>query len=274
MIMTQEEHQLFNEYLSDYCGLHFPDSKKEILESRLKTRMEALKLGKYIDYYYHLQFNGNGELQNLMHAVTNNESYFFRETRQFEAVFEHALDDLKKGCDSSKTLRFLIAGCSTGEEPYTLNIFAKENQYQLWGHTVAIDAIDIDKGALQVANRAEYGLNSLRSLDDERINKHFKTANNRHILKEMFRHGVTCQWGNILKVDTYRKPVPYDVIFCRNVLIYFSEEAIHKAIDNFAQCLRPGGLLFLGHSEFVIGISNHFQTVRLGNCVAYQRLDS
>jgi chemotaxis protein methyltransferase CheR len=273
--MTTEEYHLFNELLSDNYGLFFPESKKSYLESRLWPRLETLQLRQYMDYYFLLQFNSNGtnELENLARLVTNNESYFFRETHQFESLFAQAMNEIKKTCTSTDVIRVLIAGCSTGEEPYTLNIFAKENQYRFWGYSLEIDAFDIDTDALQIAKKAEYTERSLRFLDEEKIKKYFKNnGQKRYLLKDMFRQGITFDWGNILKIDTYHKSFLYDIVFCRNVIIYFSEPALHKAIENFAHCLRPGGLLFLGHSESIIGISQSFNAIRAGNSIVYQRV--
>jgi chemotaxis protein methyltransferase CheR len=274
MIMTQEEFQLFNEILDSHFGLCFPESKKEILESRLKPRLDMLKMRHFMDYYFTLQYNSNGsdEISHLARLVTNNESYFFRETHQFEALFNHALDDMKKTSALPGTIRILCAGCSTGEEAYTLNIYAKENLYQMWGYAVEISAFDIDTDALQTAKEAEYGSNSFRFTDSEKLIRYFKKQNGtKHSVKETFRTGINFDWGNILKLETYKKLMPYDALFCRNVLIYFSEVSLHKAIDNFAQCLRPGGILFLGHSESIIGISDKFESIRLGNCIVYRR---
>jgi chemotaxis protein methyltransferase CheR len=273
--MTEEEYHLLNELLSDSYGLNFPESKKGILESRLKPRLEALQLSQYMDYYYLLQFNANGakEIENLANLVTNNETYFFRELHQFESLFNQAIHDLKKTCTSTNVIRILVAGCSSGEEPYTINIYAKENQYRFWGYSLEIDAFDIDRNALRLANKAEYTERSLRFMDEEKIKQYFKKNDqNRYILKEMYRPGITFDWGNILKLETYHKSFLYDVVFCRNVMIYFSEHALHKAVENFAQCLRPGGLLFLGHSESIIGVSKSFEAIRVGNSIIYERV--
>lgn len=277
MKMTEEEYQFFNELLDDHFGLNFPESKKEILESRIKPRLKALQLRNYMDYYFLLQYNSNGsqEITQLAHMVTNNESYFFREPHQFEVLFNHALDEMKMTCVSPNTLRFLCAGCSTGDEPYTLNIYAKENIYQLWGYSIEIDAFDIDRNALQIAKKATYGLNSFRFTDDEKLNRYFKKIyEKQYIVKDMFRAGITFNFGNISDIDSYKKILPYDAIFCRNVLIYFSEPAIYKAVENFAKCLKPGGLLFLGHSESIIGVSKKYEAIRLGNCIVYKRVSS
>ena len=123
LTMTEEEFELFNEYLIHRFGLHFPVHKKEILESRLAPRLRALQLHRFMDYYLLLQYAGDSELHRLASLVTNNESYFFREIHQFESLFTRTFEDFKFHAANRETLRFLCAGCSSGEEPYTLNIF-------------------------------------------------------------------------------------------------------------------------------------------------------
>jgi chemotaxis protein methyltransferase CheR len=274
--MTQEEFQLLNEFLSEHFGLYFPETKKGILESRLTRRIYTLNLRNYMDYYYFLQFNTNGsdELSQFSSIVTNNETYFFRETHQFEALLKEGVRKLKALDPSRKTLRILCAGCSTGEEPYTLNIFTKEYQFKTMGYSVEIDAFDLDVRCIDQALSAEYGTRSLRSLSNDQISRYFtRPRDGRYFLRTFYRTGINFFSGNILDVNSYMKSSCYDALFCRNVLIYFNELTLRKAIQNFARCLRPGGLLFLGHSESIIGISSFFETIRFSDCIAYRRVN-
>lgn len=272
--MNQEEYDLLNEFLTEQFGISFPEQKREILESRLRGRIVELRMKSFMDYYVHLLYNGRGELSNLARLVTNNETYFFRETHQFDAMFEHALPTLKESLASPGVLRILSAGCSSGEEPYTLNAFVKDNQYRMWGITTEIDAFDVDDKRIAMAKAAEYGPSSLRSLTPPQTTRLFNAhaAPGSYSLKELYRSGVSFKLGNILRFETWGQVNRYDAVFCRNVLIYFSEPMLHKAIQNFALCLRPGGLLFLGHSESIIGVSSAFETVRIGDCIVYRKI--
>lgn len=270
--MSQEEYLLLNEVISQQFGIFFPEHKREILESRLRPRLQALHLKRFMDYYLLLQVDLASEVEQLARLVTNNETYFFRETHQFESLYGEALEGLKASSPVPFELRLLCAGCSSGEEPHTLNIFARENSYRLGGTAVQIDAFDIDTSRLATARAALYGSTSMRSLDEERIRKYFTAEDGNFLLKPMYRKGVSFATGNIIDLATYQRPLAYDALFCRNVLIYFSEPALHQAIDNFAAVLRPGGMLFLGHAESIIGLSPHFETVRLQHCIAYRRV--
>ncbi len=267
--MTQEEYLLLNELISGRFGISFPEARRQLLESRLRPRLEALRLRRFWDYYLHLQCDFNGERYRLAELVTNNETYFFREPQQLEALFGEALGLAVRG----GALRILSAGCSSGEEPYTLGILARANFHRLLGTSVQIEAIDIDPSRLAMAEAAEYGRTALRTLEPDAIERYFAAAApGRWLLKPLYRSGVRFAWGNLLDLSTLAAPAAgYDAIFCRNVFIYFSESALRQAVRNFAALLRPGGLLFLGASESIIGLSECFETLRLGRTLVYQR---
>ena len=273
--LSLEELALFNEFFSSRFGLYYPDHKREILESRLLPRLRANHLQRFMDYYLLLQYDLSSELDHLVRAITNNESYFFRETSQFETLQGEELTQLKRGGVPGR-LRLLSAGCSSGEEPYTLNIFMRRTLFgQAAESVLTIDGIDIDTERLDMARRAVYRLTSLRALDDEQTRRYFKAHDDAAFeLRSAFTSGVSFGEGNILDLETFRPPAPYDVVFCRNVLIYFSEPALKTAIENFSQIVRVGGLLFLGHSESIIGLTKAFQAERLGQSIAYRRVSS
>lgn len=270
--MNPEELALLNEFFTSRFGLYFPEHKREILESRLMPRLLANRVHRFIDYYLLLQYDANQELDHLAQAITNNESYFFREIGQFEALDHTRIEELQNG-GHSQGLRLLSAGCSSGEEPYTLNIFLRDLP-TLRQDLLRIDAIDLDSERLKVARRATYRSGSLRTLSQAQIEKYFiQHGPESFELRPVHREGIVFSSGNIVDLSTYPAHSHYDVIFCRNVLIYFSEPAIQATIDNFARAMRPGGLLFLGHSESIIGLTSAFQAERLGQCIAYQRKD-
>ncbi len=269
--LTLEELALFNELFSNRFGVHFPEHKLEILESRLLPRLLANRVQRYMDYYLLLQYDLKRELDPLTRAITNNESYFFREVAQFEALDGQQLDDLQRGAQSGQ-LKFLSAGCSSGEEAYTLNIIARGFPATLGQEALRIDGIDLDSERLDMARQAIYRPTSLRALTQEQTDRYFTCLDGDTFeLRPGFRRGVHFSPGNILEPDSSPAQL-YDAVFCRNVLIYFSEEALKSAIDTFAKWVRPGGLLFLGHSESIIGLTKVFQAERLGPCIAYRRM--
>ena len=274
-VMSEEDLALLNELLSSELGLVFGEAKREILESRLRPRLAALRLRSFRDYYLHLQYaNGEGaaERRALARAVTNNETYFFRESYQFDELFEHAIAEVKDHSARSGVIRMISAGCSSGEEPYTLNIHARENAFRTFGWSVEVDAFDLSDARVEAARDASYARGSLRAATPEQIQRYFHPTDGGYTLKPMYRNGVRIRVGNVLDPSSYGMAAMTDVLFCRNVLIYFSESALRRAVSNFAAALRPGGLLFLGHSESIIGLCPEFEPVRLGNCIAYRRV--
>ncbi len=269
--LSLEDLALFNELFANKFGLHFPEHKREILEARLTPRLRANHLKRFIDYYLLLQYDLKRELDPLTQAITNNETYFFRETNQFEVLEGDLLRDLMAGGVKGR-LRALSAGCSSGEEPYSLNIFLRQALGTGESAPVRIDGIDLDTARLEQAQRGIYRPSSLRSLTPEQIKRYFtERSPTAFELKKAHRFGVDIQRGNILELKTLGPPERYDIVFCRNVLIYFSEPGLKTAIEHFARVVRSGGLLFLGHSESIIGLTPLFQAERLGTGIAYRR---
>ena len=268
--ITDTEHRLLNEFVSNLYGLSFPNERRRLLESRRKPRLQALDMNRFMDYYLLLQYDPADELTTFTRLITNNESYFFRETRQFDALLKEAWPELVKDINNGIPVRVLCAGCSSGEEPYTLRIFSES--HPLNPHfPIRIDGLDIDDDRLASARRAEYSQTSLRATSEPQIRRFFSRLGSDHYrLNRALVENTKFSLGNILDLQTFPAG-SYDVLFCRNVLIYFSEKALHRAIDNFASALRPHGLLFLGHAESIIGLSDAFETVRFERCIAYRR---
>ncbi|MCP4200896.1 MAG: protein-glutamate O-methyltransferase CheR [bacterium] len=269
--MTDAEYRLLNEFVSNLYGISFPNERRRLLESRLKPRLQALDMNRFMDYYLLLQYAFEDEVTTFTRLITNNESYFFRETRQFDALLKQAWPDLVKGVTNGSPVRILCAGCSSGEEPYTLRIFSETHRLtpEL---PLQIDGLDIDADRLAAARKAEYTQTSLRATSEPQIRRFFsRTGSDHYMLNRALLEDTKFSLGNILDLRTFPTAGGYDVLFCRNVLIYFSERALHRAIDNFASVLRPGGLLFLGHAESIIGLSDAFETVRFDRCIAYRR---
>ncbi len=271
--MSPVEHERIDEILGAQFGLNFPAHKRDILEARLWPRLIAHGLRTFADYLIVLEFADAAEIASLRQAVTNNETYFFRETHQFEALFAHAIEGLASEVGARRTIRILSVGCSSGEEPYTLGFFAKENQFRTPGRTVEIEAIDLNDACIAVAERAVYGRNSLRAMSPEQIQRYLTPSGPEHWqVKPAWRAAIHFASGNAMQLGSIFHGEPYDVVFCRNMLIYFTEASIRRVIANIAASVRPGGLLFLGHSESIIGMVRAFEALRLGNVITYKRV--
>jgi chemotaxis protein methyltransferase CheR len=276
VVLDDEELLLLNEVLSSRFGLHFPPHKKDLLASRLRPRLVARHLRSFFDYYLAVRYDRNGELERFAEVVTNHETYFFREDHQFKAFFAGGLHPPVVGPGfgpGSRRIRVLSAGCSSGEEAYSLNIHAQAYGFTGGDRRVEIDAFDLDRRHIETARRAVYGSHALRGVSEDDVRCYFRRrTEDRFDLRAPYRRGVRFRAGNIMDLSTFPSRGPYDAVFCRNVFIYFTEAAMLRSLENFAQVLRPGGLLFLGHSESAIGISPHFESVRLDRSLAYRRV--
>jgi chemotaxis protein methyltransferase CheR len=259
---------LIEELLSIRYGLVFESAKQDLLRNRLRQRMTARHISGFFEYFLFLRDDDGSEWDLLLDAVTNGETYFFRET---ERILSY-LDELQSKGSQRSDLRVLSAGCATGEEAYTLAITLGERL--ALSRNVVVEAIDLDEVRLRHARNAQYRERSFRVTSAEQRARYFQPCEDGSLMvREPYRSMVRFSRGNLLDAASHQPAAPYDVIFCRNVLIYFSETAIDTALSTMAQWLRPGGTLSLGHSESIVGRSPLFRAERSGTAIAYRRVE-
>lgn len=266
---SEAEWKLFGDLIESRLGIVFEESRREILLARLQPRLAALHLDTLTDYYHHLTFHPNrdAEQAEIAKTVTNGETYFFRESQQFEVLARHVVPDL---CRRPRTrpLHILSAGCSSGEEPYSVGISLREAGIAPaeWN----IDGCDINPARLDKARAGVFEESSLRVCDDGRRQRYFRPEGGRYQVRPDYRAGVRFFEANLACQDLDLGP-RYDVIFCRNVLIYFDAAARRRVIERFYERLQPGGCLLLGHSESLINLSTQFEIVHLREDLVYRR---
>lgn len=261
--MGDNELHLFQEYLLTHSGLHFDHSNLKILERGLQRRMRAIGARDYKDYLTYLERHGESrqEQSKLLGLLTVGETYFFRYLAHFDALIHHAIPELIERNWQRRSLRIWSAGCSTGEEPYTLAILLREHFPQLGDWDVQILATDINKSALRRARHGVYGARALRVTDPAYRNKYFRQIGGSYQVDAKIREMVNFTYLNL---QTGEFPSPdnstedTDILFCRNVMIYFRLGTTRRIVEKFSRCLRPGGFLFLGHAETLINISDRF----------------
>lgn len=267
--------RLIRDLLSDYCGLYFDDDAKYKVESRLQRRLQIHNIDDYREYYRFLKYDKKREeeLQQIIDILTVNETYFFREIEQLNAFREEILPEMKEKNKDRKTLNVWSAGCSSGEEPYSLAMLVLEHGgFRDW--TVNIYGSDINQRVLQVARDAVYKKNSFRTTNMYFIKTYFdQLANGEHRVSDKVKKFVSLSSVNL--IDSFqirlRLAEKMDVIFCRNVLIYFNHATRRKVIENYFNSLKEGGYLFLGHTESLINISSAFTLKHLKNDMVYQK---
>lgn len=195
------------------------------------------------------------ELYNLVSHLTNNETYFMRERIQIEVFTNSILKEIKNRRikEDRKEIRILSAGCSTGEEVYSINISLIETGLFSWGWDVKIIGVDVSENALRKARNGVYSRGSFRMLNDnEDFMKRFQQRDDKYIVRNIFRKNIEFIRGNVLDESLFRDMIDFDVIFCRNVMIYMSDEAIQRVARNFYKCLVDEGFLFIGTSESLL----------------------
>ncbi len=249
--MSNKDFSRLKEFIYKECGINIVDSKKTMLESRLQKRLRRLNLKSFSQYCDYL-FSPQGieeELTDMINQVTTNKTDFFREPAHFEYLRRKVLPELTR---PGKTITVWSAGCSSGEEPYTLAMVLKE-----FGCNFIIFATDISTKVLDKARLAVYDKEQINPVPPAMKKKYLlvskdKTKNLYRVVPELRAH-VRFRRLNFMDGDFgFREPI--DIIFCRNVIIYFDKPTQEKLLNKFCDYLSPNGYIFMGHSETLLGM--------------------
>jgi chemotaxis protein methyltransferase CheR len=274
--MTDETFILLRDFVYEQSGIYFADNKKSQLEARLGLRLKANNLADYEKYYYLLKYDPNSsrELRALFDSVTTNETSFFRSPPQIQAFQEKVVPEVisRKEMQGEKQIRLWSAGCSTGEEPYTMGIVLKQilkDSVENWD--VKIVASDISEKALRSAKAAVYSDYALRSVPPEIKQAFFVPDGGSYRIVDDVRAMVDLQYLNLNDARRVQVMKGFDVVFCRNVLIYFDDEAKKRFVAQLYDCLNHGGYLFIGHSESLHNISRAFKLVHFPGALGYKK---
>jgi chemotaxis protein methyltransferase CheR len=270
--LEPEVFRLMRDFIRDYCGIFFNDDSQYLLEKRLSRRLKTFHFTNFRDYYRYLLYHRNRdeELASIIDILTVNETYFFREQNQLKAFSEEILPELKKINKEKKRLRIWSAGCSTGEEPYTIAILVLETgAFNNWH--IEIFGSDINQRVLQGARSGVYRKNSFRTTEPYFLRKYFKEQESLFRISDTVKQYVSFSHLNLLDPVKTKLAGTVDVIFCRNVLIYFDYPSRKRVVDMFHDRLAEGGYLLLGHAESLINISTAFTLKHLKYDMVYQK---
>ena len=275
-VMSEEEFHLLRDSIYSHCGIFFDTGSKYLLEKRLAGRLVALNLTSFRDYYQYLKYNRrkDQELMDIMDILTTNETYFFREAFQLKAFTDEIIPALlqEKSSGGKRSLRIWSAGCSTGEEAYTIAMLLHGNT-ELRGWKLEIVGTDISQRVLQHARRAVYGKSAFRTTDEKYVRRFFVEQDEGLKVCDEIRDLVTISHLNLFDTNRMVMLGKMDLIFCRNVIIYFDLAAKKRVVESFFTTLYDGGYLLLGHSESLMNVTTQFTLRHFKNDMIYQKPD-
>ncbi|UCD86194.1 MAG: protein-glutamate O-methyltransferase CheR [Deltaproteobacteria bacterium] len=272
--LSEEEYCLIRDLIRDYCGIYFDSGSKFLLEKRLMGQVRQHQLASFRDYFYFLKY-GRGrteELGVIVELLTTNETYFFREDFQLRAFREEIIPEVvaAKRKEGQKELRIWSAGCSTGEEPYTLAMMVLEEK-KFAGWKVEIFASDISHRVLRIARKGVYSKSSFRVTPERYVKEYFVPLDGKLKIRDEVKKLVNFSYLNLLNATKIKLLPKMDIVFCRNVLIYFDHQVKRKVVESFYDLLTTGGFLLLGHAESLMNVVTSFKLRHFRNDLVYQK---
>jgi len=272
--MSDAEFRLFTELLRRHCGLHFGPESRFVLEKRLARRLRELEIRSFSSYHYLLRNArpGDDELANLIDELTTNETYFLRERSQLRALATEIFGELQlqRRARARGPITVWSAGCSSGEEPYSIVILALEAGLDP-KQDLRVYASDISRRMLKKARQGEYRESAFRETEPAIRERYFTEKDGVWRISDSVKQHVDFIHLNLLDRSRVALLGAMDVVLCRNVIIYFDVESKRQVIATFADKLRPGGHLLLGHAETLINLSNAFELRHLPKDLVYRK---
>lgn len=259
------------DFLYSRTGMQFGESKRYYIDRRVAERMAQRHLVSFVDYFALLRAEAD-EAEQLINSFTVNETYFYREEHQLACLSKSILPEVIRTKGPGDKIRIWSVPCSSGEEPYSIAIWLLENWGLVDAYNVEIIGSDIDTDVVAESLEASYGRRAVMRLPTELIERYFEPIQNGRVrLLQDLRESVTFSAVNITDPPAVARQGKFDVIFCRNLLIYFDEAARVRCMQSLFNGLAPGGFICLGHSESMSRISERFITRRFPDAIVYQR---
>jgi len=269
--LTAESLERICDFLYRRTGMIFGEKKRYYIERRVADRMKANGTESFT-FYFGLLRADPAEGEALINAFTVNETYFYREDHQLKCLSENLLPELIRGKAPGERVRIWSNPCSSGEEPYSIALWLLENWRLVDAYNVEIVGSDIDSHALAAAAAGEYGDRALSRLPTPVLESYFKpTRHHRRQIIDDLRESISLSPANLIDRASMAEHGRFEVIFCRNVLIYFDDESRRIAVGHLFDALVPGGFLCLGHTESMSRISDAFELRRFPDAMVYQR---
>lgn len=266
ILLSSHEFQLFRDLIKQRAGIALSEDKIELLKARLTKILRRKGLRNFREYHKVVSMDASGaELSDLLDAITTNLTSFFRESKHLDFLTRKAMPDImiRRRRDTDRTIRIWSAGCSSGEEPYSIAMTLLDTGFFSSVWRLSISATDLCTDVLAKAEKGIYEHDRISTVPPPLLKKFFKKGINRASgfvrVKREIRQHVCFSRLNLMEAFPWREPI--DVIFCRNVMIYFDKSTQERLINQFYRHLRDGGYLFIGHSESLTGIRHNYRYV-------------
>ncbi len=270
--ISNEDFQKFREFFYRKTGIQFDPSKRYFVDKRLIDRVEATGSDSFRAYFTLLRFQASGvELQQLTNLMTVNETYFFREEYQFQCLVDSILPEITKYKKDRSPIRIWVIPSSSGEEPYSIAIYLLELWAGINDWDIEIISSDIDTRILGQARQGLYTSRSVQQLPARYLQKYFTRTGESYQIGDDLREAVEFTRVNLSERADTRAYRNFDVVFCRNLLIYFDDISRKSAAETFYDALKPGGFILLGHSESMSRISSLYKIRKFPEAIVYQK---
>ncbi|MBW5396517.1 protein-glutamate O-methyltransferase CheR [Brachyspira pilosicoli] len=266
--LTEEYLELFKEFIYNKSGIRFNLINQVILESRIESSMKERNIFNVGDYF-HLVSTDKQELKLFLDNITTNLTKFFRTESNFNLLKNKVLPIVLNNKKYSEPIYIWSSGCSTGEEPYSIAMTCLETP-NLYRNNVKIYATDISMQSLEVAKIGIYDKDKVTNISDEYLTKYFdEMPNGKYKVKDDVKSMVTFEYHNLITPNN--RYLNIDIVFCRNVLIYFDNESVKLTVNRFYDILNKHGFLFIGHSESLFGLDTKFKFNNIDNSIVYTK---
>ena len=271
--LHESDYQKFCEYFYRRTGISFGDNKRYFVDKRLLERIQKTGSASADSYLERLRrTDANVEIEILINMLTINETYFYREDHQLDCLANGILPEIASSRRKGDRIRIWSMPCSTGEEPYSIAIYLLENWSMVDDYDIEIVASDIDTNVLRAAEAGVYEARALHRLSRDLVKKYFVSAGSESFrLIDSVRQSVRFARVNASDSEAMRKYTSLDVIFCRNMLIYFDDKSRRQVVESFYDSLGQGGFICLGHSESMSRISSLFEVRKFPQAIVYQK---
>ncbi len=272
IIITQEEFFKFREFFYRKTGIQFEETKRYFVDKRLVERIQATNSETFRNYFVMVRFEASGkELQTLTNLMTVNETYFFREEYQFKSLVSSILPEITAQKRGNRPIKIWSVPSSSGEEPYSIAIYLLEHWPGITQWDVEIISSDIDTRIIDQALQGQYSSRSVQYIPKPLLEKYFTTVGDCYQICDELRQAVDFTRVNLMNPGDILGYRDFDIIFCRNLLIYFDDLSRRQTAETFFEALNPGGFICLGHSESMSRISSLFQVRKFPHSVVYQK---